>query len=207
MLQDKLKPFDVILASKSPRRKLLLEEMGIDFRIATKEVDESYPASYPVDKVAKYLSQVKAAAFNHKDLKKNTLLITADTVVTVGHDILGKPVDSDDAIRLLSMLSGKKHYVITGVTIRSAIKRRSFSVSTSVVFKRLSEDEICYYVDNFSPMDKAGAYGIQEWIGHAAIEKIEGSYFNVMGLPTHRLYEELNSFIADKNIHKWSFHL
>lgn len=207
MLQDKLKPYDVILASKSPRRKLLLEEMGIDFRIETKEVDESYPASYPVDKVAKYLSEVKAAAFNHKDFKSNTILITADTVVTIGHEVLGKPSDSDDAIHLLSMLSGKKHHVITGVTIRSALKRRSFSVSTSVVFKRLSEDEICYYVDNFSPFDKAGAYGIQEWIGHAAIEKIEGSYFNVMGLPTHRLYEELNSFIADKRIYHWPFNI
>ncbi len=203
MLYDKLKKYDVVLASKSPRRKLLMEEMGIDFRIDTKPVDETYPASYPVEKVAQYLSEVKAAAFNQDELQENTIIITADTTVTLGNEILGKPEDSDDAIHMLSRLSGYRHNVITGVTIRSATRRHSFSVTTSVYFKRLSEDEICYYVDNFAPMDKAGAYGIQEWIGHVAIDKIEGSYFNVMGLPTHRLYEELCDFISEKKPYHW----
>ena len=207
MLHNELEKYDVILASCSPRRKLLMEEMGIKFRVMTKEVDESYPTSYPVEKVAQYISEVKAAAFNHNNFENNTLLITADTVVTLGNEILGKPENPDDAIHLLSMLSGKKHHVITGVTIRSLKKRHSFSVSTAVYFKRLLEDEICYYVDNFSPFDKAGAYGIQEWIGHAAIEKIEGSYFNVMGLPTHRLYEELSNFITDKKPFQWTFNI
>ena len=194
MLQTNLSKYDIILASASPRRKQLLEELGIKFTIQTREVDEDYPAGYPVEKVAQYLSEKKAAAFHESEINENTLLITADTIVALGTTILGKPSNYQDAVTMLKSLSGKKHQVITGVTIRTINKMHSFSVSTEVYFKHLTDVEINYYVDNYKPMDKAGAYGIQEWIGHAAIERIEGSYFNVMGLPTHRLYEELKRF-------------
>lgn len=198
MLQSKLANYEIILSSASPRRKELLKELGINFKVQVKKVDENYPEGYPVEKVAQYLSEIKAAAFHVSDMRENTLIITADTVVALGNTIMGKPSNHKDAVSILKSLSGKKHQVITGVTLRTINKRHSFSVSTEVYFKNLSNEEINYYVDEFEPMDKAGAYGIQEWIGHAAIEKIEGSYFNVMGLPTHRLYEELIKF-ADGN--------
>lgn len=207
MLNNKLFKYDIILSSSSPRRKQLLEELGIKFKVQTKEVKENYPVDYPIEKVPQYLSEIKAAAFHVSEMKSNTIIITADTIVALGNTILGKPTNHQDAINILKKLSGKKHQVITGVTLRTIDKRHSFSVSTEVFFKNLSEDEINYYVDKFKPMDKAGAYGIQEWIGHAAIEKIEGSYFNVMGLPTHRLYEELNKFTSDKNDAGSSIHL
>ncbi len=194
MLQNKLAKYEIILASTSPRRKLLLEELGIKFKVQTQNVAENFPVGYPVERVAQYLSEIKAAAFHVNEMKSNTLIITADTIVTLGQSILGKPLDKQDAVEILKKLSGKKHQVITGITIRTIDKRRSFSVITDVFFKNLSDDEINYYVDKFEPFDKAGAYGIQEWIGHAAVEKIEGSHFNVMGLPTHRLYEELLRF-------------
>ena len=197
MLSKKISKYDIILASASPRRKQLLEELGIKFNVQVKEVDENYPVGYPIDKIAQYLSEMKAAAFHVSEMQSNTIIITADTIVALGNTILGKPSNPKEAVKTLKSLSGKKHHVITGVTLRTIDKRRSFSVITDVYFKNLSDDEIKYYVDKFKPMDKAGAYGIQEWIGHAAIEKIEGSYFNVMGLPTHRLYEELNKFIND----------
>lgn len=199
MLQNWLEKYDIILSSASPRRKELLKELGVNFKVQIKKVDESYPVGYPVEKVAQYLSEMKAAAFHVKDMKKNTLIITADTIVALGHTILRKPSDKQDAVNILKSLSGKKHLVITGVTIRTIGKRHSFSVSTEVFFKNLSDEEINYYVDEYNPMDKAGAYGIQEWIGHVAIEKIEGSYFNVMGLPTHRLYEELIKFVDENS--------
>ncbi len=197
MLSNKLSKYDIILASGSPRRKKLLEELGLKFSVISTVVDESYPNDYPVEKVAQYLSEIKAAAFASKKFKENTLVITADTIVTFGDSILGKPKDYNNAFEILKQLSGKRHQVITGVTLRTFDKRHSFSVSTEVYFKKLSNEEINYYITNYEPYDKAGAYGIQEWIGHVAIERIEGSYFNVMGLPTHRLYEELDQFVAD----------
>lgn len=199
MLLNELSNYDIILASASPRRKQLLEELNIEFKVKPIAVDETYPEDYPVEKVAQYLSEIKAAAFHLRDMKGNSLVITADTVVTLGDSLLGKPKNSEEAAKILKKLSGKRHSVITGVTIRTLKKRHSFSVRTDVFFKRLSDDEIHYYINNFKPLDKAGAYGIQEWIGHAAIEKIEGSYFNVMGLPTHRLYEELLKFVDIKS--------
>lgn len=199
MLNNRLLDYDIILSSSSPRRKQLLEELGVKFKILTKEVKENYPGGFPIEKVPQYLSEIKAAAFHISEMKSNTIIITADTIVAIGNTILGKPMNLQDAVNILKKLSGKRHQVITGVTLRTIDKRNSFSVSTEVFFKNLTDDEINYYVDNFKPMDKAGAYGIQEWIGHAAIEKIEGSYFNVMGLPTHRLYEELNKFTSDKH--------
>lgn len=195
MLLEKLKKYNIILASGSPRRRLLMEEMGIQFRVEPRHVEEAYPNGLQPAEIAEYLSKIKAEVFREDDLQQNTLIITADTVVTIDGEILGKPANNEDAFRILSLLSGKTHQVITGVTIKTSSRQHTFSVVTDVVFKKLSKNEINYYIDNFQPYDKAGAYGIQEWIGHAAIEKIEGSYFNVMGLPTHRLYEELLKFV------------
>ena len=196
MLNDLLKPYDLVLASGSPRRKQLLEEMGISFRVETRPVDEIIPPDKTPEEIAVYLSQLKAAAFEKGYFSSNRIIITADTIVTLENQILGKPSGRNEAIEMLQQLSGKSHQVITGVTIKSAQKETSFFVSTKVFFKSLLMDEIEYYVDHYKPFDKAGAYGIQEWIGHAAIEKIEGSYFNVVGLPTHRLYEELVGFLS-----------
>jgi septum formation protein len=194
MLKTHLKKYDIILASASPRRKQLLEELGIPFKVQTKNVEESFPAELKPEEVAAYLSELKANAFLKEELNERSLIITADTIVTLEGQILGKPAGRGDAIRILQQLSAKKHQVITGVSLRSKYKQTVFSVTTDVYFKQLSSAEIAFYVDTFKPYDKAGAYGIQEWIGHAAIERIDGSYFNVMGLPTHRLYEELLLF-------------
>lgn len=194
MIKDQLSKYDLILASASPRRKQLLEELGVSFRVKTRSVEENFPAELNPEEVAAFLSKLKAAAFTQEDFNDQTLIITADTIVTLDGQILGKPIDREDAFRILKQLSGKRHEVITGVTLRSLEKEHTFTVSTDVFFKVLTESEIRFYVDTFKPYDKAGAYGIQEWIGHAAIERIEGSYFNVMGLPTHRLYEELSVF-------------
>jgi septum formation protein len=193
-LREKLGAYQIILASGSPRRKQLMEELGLPFRVEARQVDESFPEELSPAEVAEFVSRKKADAFLTIELNDRDLVITADTVVTLDDHILGKPVDREDAILVLSLLSGRTHQVITGVTIKSKRKQLTFSVSTDVVFKKLEIEEIHYYIDNFEPYDKAGAYGIQEWIGHAAIERIEGSYFNVMGLPTHRLYEELLGF-------------
>lgn len=196
MLGQKLGTYKIILASASPRRKQLLMEMGVNFEVSPKNIDEIIPNNISPVAAAEYLSRLKADAFSEEEIGKNTLIITADTIVALKDEILGKPVDRKDAVKILKSLSGNLHNVITGVTLKSATKERTFSVTTEVVFKRLSEEEISYYIDNYKPYDKAGAYGIQEWIGHAAIEEIKGSYFNVMGLPTHRLYKELSLFIA-----------
>ena len=195
MLLERLGKYDVILASGSPRRKQLLGEMGISFRVMTFAVEEDYPPHLSPREIAEYLSRRKAGAFPGEHLKEHKLIITADTIVTMDDEVLGKPEDREDAIRILKRLSGRPHEVITAVTLKTCEREHTFSVSTDVYFKELSDVEIAYYIDYFKPYDKAGAYGIQEWIGHAAIEKIEGSYFNVMGLPTHRLYEELDKFI------------
>lgn len=174
----------------------MLEEMGVNFEVLPKHVEEVVPVGLIPKDVAEYLSKLKADAFSEKEIGGNTIVVTADTIVALNNEILGKPVDREDAVRILKSLSGNSHKVITGVTLKTALKQRTFSVTTDVIFKELLTEEIDYYIDNFKPYDKAGAYGIQEWIGHAAIEKIDGSYFNVMGLPTHRLYEELLIFVG-----------
>jgi len=194
MLEEILSKYHVILASASPRRKQLLEELGIQFVVNPKNIDESFDAELSPQKVAERLSEKKAKAFTLEELNENTLIIAADTIVTIDDQILGKPSNSDEAKRMLRQLSGRSHEVITGVTIRTSDKIITFSVSTKVYFKKLTDEEMDYYIHHFQPYDKAGAYGIQEWIGHAAIEWIEGSYFNVMGLPTHSLYEKLLKF-------------
>ncbi len=195
MLEDKLKGYEIILASASPRRRQLLQELGVQFSVQPRDVAEHFDDNLSPQQVAEHLSELKALAFAEEELKDKTIVITADTVVTLDGAILGKPKGVAEAKEMLRTLSGRSHQVITGVTLRSATKMKTFSVSTNVFFKELSEDEIDYYVTVFKPFDKAGAYGIQEWIGHAAVEHIEGSYFNVMGLPVHRLYEELSAFV------------
>lgn len=193
MLSDHLKKYRVILASASPRRQLLLRGLDIPFEIEIKEVDETFPENLRGEKAALYLAGKKADAFND-ELDDNMLIITADTIVCINDEVLGKPVDFDDAVRILKILSGNMHEVITAICLKTKKKTRTFYSLTKVIFKELSDDEINYYVTNYKPYDKAGAYGAQEWIGYVAIRHIEGSYFNVMGLPTRLLYDELLKF-------------
>lgn len=189
-----LNKYNIILASKSPRRQELLRGMGVKFTILTRETPENFPAEMPLDKVPQFLSQQKSKAFDENELPENYLIITSDTVVIAENEILGKPKDRDDALRMLALLSGKTHHVVTGVTVRSAKKVKTFSVKSKVTFAALDADEMAYYVDNYRPYDKAGAYGIQEWIGYVGISGLNGSFYNVMGLPTRRLYQVLKDF-------------
>lgn len=196
LLHDKLKNYHLILASQSPRRRQLLADAGIEYSLAPRfECEELYPESLPAVEVAEYLSRLKSEAYP-APLADGDILLTADTVVVAGGEVLGKPADRAGAVAIIKKLSGREHEVITGVTLRSAAKVKSFSSRSMVRFRALSQEEIEYYVDTYSPMDKAGAYGIQEWIGYVGIEGIEGSFYNVMGLPIQRVYCELDSFIG-----------
>jgi septum formation protein len=190
---NNLKDYQIILASQSPRRHQMLKELGLIFEIRTKEVEEVYPEGLEPEQIPVYLSELKAKALE-VDLASNELVITADTIVCVDDWILGKPKDRDDAVKMLNALSNRSHQVISGVCLMSKEKKISFSTVTNVHFKALSDEEIDYYIDNYKPFDKAGAYGIQEWIGFIGIDGIEGSYFNVVGLPIQRLYQELSKF-------------
>ncbi|MBO5771029.1 MAG: septum formation protein Maf [Alistipes sp.] len=195
LLHDKLSSKRLILASASPRRRQLLADCDIPFVVAEPfDCNEEYPPQMPSHEVAEYLSGLKSDAYPHT-LAADEMLLTADTVVIVDDRILGKPSSAEEAVAMLQMLSGRVHNVVTGVTIRSAERRRSFSVLSSVSFRTLTADEIDYYITRYRPFDKAGSYGIQEWIGYVAIESIEGSFFNVMGLPVQRLYVELGEFV------------
>ncbi len=191
-LKNKYQHTQIILASGSPRRQELLKGLDIPFSIQIKEVEEHYPENLKADKITAYLARLKAGAFTN--LKENELIITADTIVWLENEALMKPVNDEDAQGLLLKLSGKAHEVYTSVCLKSARKTRVFSDKTRVYFKQLSIDEINYYIHKYKPFDKAGAYGAQDWIGYIAIEKLEGSYFNVMGLPVHKLYKELLDF-------------
>ncbi len=196
LLHKKLEKYNLILASASPRRRQLLSECGLQFTLAEKfECDEYFEPTMPCNKVAQHLSELKSRAYP-KALNDNDILLTADTVVIAENKILGKPTDRTQAISMLKKLSGTSHTVTTGVTLRTNERTYSFSVDSTVNFRVLTEEEIIYYIDTYSPYDKAGAYGIQEWIGYVAIESIEGSFFNVMGLPIQRLYVELSEFIS-----------
>lgn len=190
---EDLKKYHFILASKSPRRQFLLKDLGLDFEVRTKEVDESFSSEFKAEQIALYLCEKKAHAFDD-DLNENSIVITADTIVWIENQVLNKPENYEDAVRMLKLLSGKTHEVYTGVCLKSNSKMKSFYAVTKVHFKKLSDEEINYYISNFHPFDKAGAYGAQEWIGYIAVDKIEGSYFNVMGLPLKELYEELLKF-------------
>jgi len=188
-----LKKYHFILASKSPRRQFLLKDLGLNFEVHTKDVDESFADHLKAEEIPLYLCEKKAMAFD-AELHDNTIVITADTVVWINGQVLNKPENFDDAVRMLQLLSGNMHEVFTGVCIRSKHKTKTFYSRTAVYFKHLSQSEIEYYINNYNPYDKAGAYGAQEWIGYIAVERIDGSYFNVMGLPLKELYEELLAF-------------
>ena len=194
MINKRLQDFHLILASASPRRQYLLKELGLDFEICATSVREDIPKDIPPKDVAVYLAELKAASFDTARMNHKAILITADTIVVLGDEILGKPANHDEAMIMLQKLSGNKHDVITAVCLKSRKKKKTFSVQSSVYFKDLSLEEIEYYIRNFQPFDKAGGYGIQEWIGYIGISKIEGSFFNIMGLPVKELYEELLNF-------------
>lgn len=184
----------LLLASKSPRRRELLKMLDIPYRIVDlKDVDETYPSDLEPEKVPEFLSKLKAEAYR-PELAGDDILITADTVVIIDNEIIGKPRDLEDAKKMLKKLSGRIHKVVTGVTLSSVKKSVTFSVVTDVEFSELSDGEISFYVDKYKPLDKAGAYGIQEWIGAVGVASIDGSFYNVMGLPVHRLYKELSLF-------------
>lgn len=183
--------YKLILASNSPRRKELLAGLGVPFEVRVfQDIDEHYPENLPVNEVARYIAKEKADAYR-RIVAADELIITADTVVIVGDEILGKPMDEADAVRMLRLLSGRTHQVTTGVCLLTAEKERCFDVTTDVTFKTLTDEEIHYYVNRYRPFDKAGAYGIQEWIGYIGVTGLNGSYYNVMGLPVQRIYQEL----------------
>lgn len=182
----------LILASSSPRRQYLMREAGFEFTVEKPDVEEDFPEELPVTQVAKFLAAKKAEHFRPR--LREEVVMTADTVVIIENKILNKPADRAEAISMLTLLSGHTHSVMTGVCIIAAEKEVSFDDTTLVTFKKLSEKEIEFYVEEYKPYDKAGAYGAQDWIGMVAIEKIEGSYFNVMGLPMHKVYEHLTHF-------------
>lgn len=195
MLSEKLKGINLVLASKSPRRQQLLRELGLDFEVRSNgDDDEIFPDGLSMTEIPVYLAQHKAKTLLSK-LKENEILITSDTIVWCNGHVIGKPEDSNDAFRILSMLSGSKHTVVTGVCLSSIKASKCFFATTDVFFRKLSDDEIWYYIHNYKPFDKAGAYGIQEWIGFIGVERIEGSYFNVMGLPVQKLYVELQQYV------------
>lgn len=190
--------YRIILASNSPRRRELLAGLDIEFDVRViKGIEESYPSSVSPDEIPRYIAIEKAKAYM-TSIGDEELILTADTVVVLDDEVLGKPTDDEDARRMLRKLSGKTHEVITGVCFTTSARQHSFSVKTAVTFKELHEEEIDYYVSRYSPLDKAGAYGIQEWIGYVGVTRIEGSYFNVMGLPVQRIWEELQAFMPTK---------
>ena len=189
---NNLEKYDVVLGSNSPRRRELLNDMGVIFRVeAIKGIDESYPANLPVEEIPVYLARIKAEGH---PLKSNELLITADTVVVLDEEVLGKPDNEADAHRMLRDLSGRAHRVISGVCVTTTDRCESFADTSIVRFADLTDDEIDYYIEHYRPLDKAGAYGIQEWIGNVGISGISGDFYNVMGLPTRKLYQLLKTF-------------
>jgi septum formation protein len=194
MIIDKLKNHRLILASRSPRRQQLLRELGLKFDVVIREYPETFPEGLDGKSIAEYISLQKAVSFRD-GLSENEIVIAADTIVWCNNKVLGKPQDYYDAEKMLREISGNTHEVITGVTLLSSAKEKTFSVSSKVTFDPLSAEEISFYINHYKPYDKAGAYGIQEWIGLAACSHIEGSYFNVVGLPVRTLYKELQEFI------------
>lgn len=194
MLSDLLKPYRIILASRSPRRQQLLKELGLKFDTVIREYEETFPEGLNGEEIARFVAHSKAVSFRN-EIADNEIVITADTIVWCNNMVLGKPVDKQDAVRILKEISGNTHEVITGVSLFSKNKEVTFSDSTKVTFEILTDEDINYYIDKCEPYDKAGAYGIQEWIGITACSRIEGSYFNVVGLPVQRLYNELKDFL------------
>ncbi len=188
-----LEKYKLVLASESPRRQQLLRELGLEFEVRPSCLEEFYPEELGMTAIPVYLAELKADALK-SEMKEDELLITADTIVWKDDQVLNKPKSREEAIAMLKNLSGSQHQVITGMHLMSIDKKVSFHAVTEVCFDELTDDEIIYYVDHFSPYDKAGAYGIQEWIGYVGISRIEGSFYNVMGLPVHKLYQHLKEF-------------
>ena len=190
----KITPYKVILASNSPRREELLKGIDIDFEVKTlPDIDESYPNGLLKEEIAEFVSTNKAKSYI-SSLSEDEMLITADTIVLLDEKVFGKPINKEEAKQMLHTLSGKTHKVITGVCLTTTTKQTSFSATSNVEFGELTDSEIEYYVEHYSPLDKAGAYGVQEWIGYVAVKHIDGSYYNIMGLPIHRLYHEIRNF-------------
>jgi septum formation protein len=195
LLHRELEGFNLILASQSPRRKMLLEGLDLKFQILVREnIDESVPKNMGKTEIPKYLAEYKSESYTDL-LVDNTLILTADTIVCINDRVIGKPADYAGAVKILRELSGNSHEVITGVCLRSANQKRSFMAVSTVYLRELHQEEIEYYIETYNPYDKAGSYGIQEWIGYSGIEKIEGSFYNVMGLPVQTLYIEMKNFI------------
>ncbi len=193
MILENLKKYQITLASNSPRRKELLSGLNLDYKVKIlPDIDETYPDTLKGEDIPLYIARKKAEAYK-SIMSKNELIITADTIVYTDGEVLGKPKDEADARRMLHALSGRSHQVITGVCITTSRFQRSFASVTEVTFDTLTDEEIDFYISTYSPMDKAGAYGIQEWIGFIGVSKLNGSYFNVMGLPVQRLYRELKN--------------
>ena len=193
MVLKNIQQYELILASQSPRRQQLLSDLGLKFSVQSMDIAEDFPPGLGMTEVPVYLAELKANAFQPQ-LKDNQLVITADTIVWLDGEVMNKPVDYADGFRMLRNLSGKKHQVITGVCLLTKVKKVSFYALTDVWFKELSDEEIAHYLNVYKPYDKAGAYGIQEWIGYIGIHRIEGSFFNVMGLPVQCVYEHLKNF-------------
>jgi septum formation protein len=191
---DDLNKFRIILGSQSPRRQALLRELGLEFKVVTKDWDEYYPAYLTGAEIALYVAEEKAKSFL-QEIRGNEIVVTADTIVWCSNEVLPKPTDREDALRIIRKISGRTHEVITGVCLLSSVKMVSFHSSTRVTFSELTDEEIVHYINRYKPYDKAGAYGIQEWIGLAACSSIEGSYFNVVGLPVEQVYRELKKFV------------
>lgn len=194
---EKLVSYKIVLGSKSPRRHQLLRDLGLEFEIRTRDTDESFDSAMQLEEIALFLADVKARAISDT-IRHDELLITADTIVCLGEEVLNKPQSAEEAHQMLRMLSGKMHRVYTGVSLMTTEKQKLFYDETKVFFRELSDDEIVYYVEKYQPFDKAGSYGAQEWMGFVGVERIEGSYFNVMGLPVHKFYTELLEFTASK---------
>lgn len=191
---ENLQPYHIVLASNSPRRRELLAGLGLHFEVKVlPDIEESYPQDLPVAQIAEYIAREKANAYRQQ-MADDDLIITADTIVVAGDEVMGKPADAADACRMLGKLSGCTHQVITGVCLTTRQRQACFSVTTDVTFKKLYDEEIAYYIEHYRPFDKAGAYGIQEWIGYIGVTGLRGSYFNVMGLPVQRIYTELGKF-------------
>ena len=191
---------NIILASASPRRYQLLKESGINFNVVIPNVNENYPSFLKAESIALYVCKLKADSINIDDYPDNTVIITADTIVWLNGEKISKPKDRQDASNILNKLSGNMHEVITGVLIKAKKRDITFAEKTKVYFKLMDKEEIDYYLDNYSPYDKAGAYGVQEWIGHTCISRIEGSFVNIMGLPVKQVFEALKKFAQDKSL-------
>lgn len=195
LLHERLRNYRLLLASQSPRRRELLSGCGLPYELAPRyDCEERYPAYLPAEEVPRYLARLKSEAYPHP-LAEGDILLTADTVVVLDDRVLGKPHDRADAVAMLHALAGRSHVVVSGVTFRTTAANHTFTARSEVWFRPLRDEEIDYYVDTFRPYDKAGSYGIQEWLGYAAIERIDGSFYNVMGLPIQRLYVELERFL------------